>query len=213
MSVIVPDGGILCENDKCKRVFYKYVCINDTINIDEHGDLSEAVLKNGLINRVTCPFCQCNFTVEMPLLIFSQQYKIYAAAALDHDMIHTSNFQNALRIAGAQDLKLRITKYAFEASEKVRLAALGIDDAALEMFKLVKFPQYRDMRIENEYIVFDSITNGIMKFVHCDYTDKILNSYEVPVSEFNLFSAGKPGAETGKWLSIDKDWAANHLED
>ncbi len=213
MYEFYPENGITCENDKCKKHFYDYIFLKSIINFDEGGKDAKAILNGGTINRVTCPYCKCNFTYETPLLLFSQNHKIYAASTFDDDFIYTSNCENALKIAKSDDLNLRITDYAFEAAEKIRLAYFGIDDAKIEIFKLITFPKCKDMDKAFEYMVFDRVENDFLIFSHRDYTDKILKSFEILKSDFEKFDFDFKPPITGKWAKTDNKWAIKQLED
>lgn len=213
LTEFYPKCGITCENDSCKRHFYKYIFFASIIDIDRGDEPADAVMNGGAVNRVKCPFCGCEFTYETPLMIFSQKYKIYTASTFDEQFIYTSAFENALRIAGETDLRLRLTQFAFEAAEKIRLAAFGLSDAKAEMFKLVRFENYKDMDTAYEYIVFDKLTDNTLIFTHRDYTDKILEVYEISYDEYKRFSPDVSGVRNACWLEIDKQWSIRRLED
>ena len=182
------------------------------IDADGYDSFADGV-RSGLCNRVKCPYCGSEFTIENPILIYSWQYKMYVTAAFYEDFYPVNDFANALRIAGAEDITLRKTDYAVEATEKIHIVNYGLCDIKTEFFKVFKFPDYINMRNDEETIIFDRIENDNLIFSHRHFTDEIINTSAIPVSEYESFECEIPHVPKGKWFKIDKNWVLKHLED
>lgn len=98
-----------------------------------------------------------------------------------------------------------------DASEKIRIAKNGLNDGMIEILKLMQFPQYKDMDLKDEYIVYDSTNDNFLIFTHRDSYDNILDTYSVNMEIYN--NIPQVHIPCGDWQIIDRDWAKKKLED
>jgi len=207
------DCLIQCE--VCDKLFPKRYNYANVIDADGYDDLAYGV-EEGLCNRITCPYCGIEFTLENPMLVYSWQYKTYATAGFPEfdglDLYSTANLKNALRISGAQDINLRKTDYAIEACEKIHIAKYGLCDVKTEFFKIINFPDYVNMKSDEETIVFDKISNENLIFSHRHFTDTVITRYTIPFSEYSSLVCKIPSAPKATWIKINKEYILNHPE-
>jgi len=207
------DCLIQCE--VCDKLFPKRYNYANVIDADGYDDIAYGV-EEGFCNRITCPHCGIEFTLENPLMVFSWQYKTYATAGFIEidglDFYKTANLQFALNLSGAKDVNLRKTDYAIEACEKIHIAKHGLDDVKTELFKLAIFPEYADMKSDEETIIFDRIQDGNLIFSHRHFTDSIITKFYVPFSQYESFECNIPSAPKAKWIKIDKEYILNYPE-
>jgi hypothetical protein len=188
----------------CYKRFPKFITLTDCIDADFEDD--------ELPNRVICPYCKSEFNCEIPLILYSWKYKTYVAAACPDDFFSSHDLRNALRISGANNITLRKTDYAIEAYEKIHIAKYNLNDAKVEVFKLTYIPEYKDMKNDEETILFERTENDIMIFSHCYFTGEILKEYKIPLSKYENLNFDIPDIPNGKWFKIDKAWALKLLE-
>lgn len=204
------DYLIQCEI--CDKLFPMRPVFNEIIDADGFDDIAQGV-DDGLCNRITCSYCGGEFTFENPIMIYSWLHKTYVTAAFPDDYFRVSNIENALRIADAKDVTLRKTDYAIEATEKIHIAKYKLSDIKTEHFKVVRFPEYKNMKNDEEVIIFDKLENGNLFFSHRHFTDKIITKFIIPLSEYEAFESNLPEVPKGKWFKIDKHWVLKHMED
>lgn len=206
----IDDYMIQCE--VCEKLFPMSVDFEEIIDADEYTDIAKGV-EDGLINRINCRLCGSEFTFENPILIYSWSAKMYVTANFPENAYSVKSLENILRISGAQDISLRKTQYAIEACEKIHISKSGLCDAKVELFKLLKFPDYKDMDIIEETIIFDRIENDQLVFSHRNFTDEILNVYRFSAFEYETLKHNLPEIPNGIWYQIDKYWVIKHTED
>lgn len=209
--VTSKEHDCLIQCEVCYKLFPTPDIYHKVIDADGF-DYAAKGIEEGLCNRIVCPHCHIEFTVENPLLIYSWQYKIYAASYLNNMIFDAANLENALRISGARDVTLRKTDFALEAAEKINIARFKLNDIKIEKFKTIKFPQYISMKSNVETIVFDKIENDFMIFTHRHFTDSIISKFSVSLSEYNDFKLELPYVPNGTWVKIDKNWISKNTE-
>lgn len=213
MHVNRYDCLIQCE--VCNKLFPKRYDYTSIIDADGYDNVAYGV-EEGLCNRITCPHCGIEFTLENPLLVCSWQYKTYATAAFPEfdglDLYKTANLENALRISDARDVNLRITDYAIEACEKIHIAKYGLCDVKIEYLKIIQFPDYVKMKSDEETIVFDKMHNNKLIFSHRHFTDTVITRYEIPFSEYVSQDCKIPSAPKAEWIKINKEFILNQSE-
>ena len=202
MSTYIPDGSIRCEN--CNSFFNKYVRFETVIDADSYDEASQNALE-GIINRVTCPYCKTEFTYENPFMLHSYSCKSIAVAAVSSELVNVSNLSVALKISGAGEWQLRRCDFARDAAEKIRIFKSGLNDAAIELIKLRQFHDYRNMDLYDEYIIFDNLIDDKLIFSLRDYTDNVKDTYEIDMSVYN--NTPKLSIPTAKWIKINKRFA------
>ncbi len=166
---------------------------------------------SGIINRVRCPYCNTEFTYEIPLFIYSQADNYAIASAFDDEYVNVHSFELASQISGMSKWKLRRCAFTMNSAEKLRIFRSGLDDGKTELLKLYTFEKYRHMNLTDEYIVFDSFDGDNLFFSHRDFTDAVLNNFKVPISEYSLIC--DTNIPCGKWINIDRSWAIKFTED
>lgn len=208
MSGFITDNRIVCEN--CYKLYVGFNHIATYIDADSDTPDSRNII-NGIINRVKCPYCNTEFTYEIPLFVFSQADCYAIASAFDDEYIDIHSFELASHISGMSNWKLRRCDFTMNSAEKLRIFRSGLDDAKIELLKLLMFDKYKNMELTEEYIVLDSFDGNNLLFSHRDFTDAVLNRYEVPISEYPLiYDTNIP---CGKWINIDRNWAIKFMED
>ncbi len=180
--------------------------------IDADDDTPDSMnAQSGIINRVRCPYCNTEFTYEIPLFIYSQANRYAIASAFDDEYVNVHSFELASKISGMSNWKLRRCTFTMNSAEKLRIFKSGLDDGKTELLKLYTFENYRNMKLADEYIVFDCFDGDNLFFSHRDFTDAVLNKYKVPISEYSLiYDTNIP---CGKWVNIDRNWAIKFTED
>jgi len=210
VSTFVPESSIRCEN--CNESFYKYVFITNVIDTDKNDELAHEAI-SGKVNRVTCPFCKAEFTYENPLLLHSYVNKTAAFACADMLPVKSRNFSLAARISGACDWNFRLCGFANEASEKIRIAKDGLKDSVIELLKVKFVEEYKFMRLDDEYITYDSFHGNSLLFTKRNDRDDILEEYLIPNEHYTALCSENITVPTGDWISIDRSWAIKFLED
>jgi len=207
MQKYVPDGNIACEN--CDRFFVSYTHIYARVNIDAKNELAKAAY-NGMINRITCPYCNTEFTYEAPLFAHSYINKFAVISQFPDCYKDITSMHRAAKISGLDSWKLRNCRFAMDASEKIRIFSNGLNDGIVEIIKLKAFSDYSQMNLLDEYITFEGAINDCLVFTHRDYTDRIIEKYNVPKSMYNT----EPDnfIPNGRWIKIDRNWAQKTLE-
>lgn len=208
LSGYVTDNQIVCEN--CYKLYVGFNHIINSIDIDDDTEDSKNAI-SGIINRVTCPYCDTEFTYEVPLFMFSQADKYGIISAFEDEYVNIHSFNLASKISGISEWKLRKCAFAMDSAEKVRIFKANLDDGKIELLKLSLFDKYRDMNLVDEYIVFDSLEGDNLFFSHRDFTDVVLDKYKVPISEYSLIC--DTNIPCGNWINIDRSWAINFMED
>lgn len=211
MATFIPNDCIRCEN--CYEYFYRYVHITNVIDTDKNDELSKSAA-TGLINRVVCPFCNAEFTYENPLVLFSNTSKIVCYAQHSVLPLASRDFTLITKITGCNDWSFRLCDFAMDASEKIRIFKDGLKDYVIEILKVNRFPEYKDMVLEDEYITYDGKDDSNLYFSKRSDLDIVLDKYTIPLSEYSrIEEAVDAEIPTGKWLCIDRDWAINNTEE
>ena len=105
---------------------------------------------------------------------------------------------------------LRRCRFTANSSEKIRIFKAGLNDGTIELLKLKRFPEYRDMVLDDEYIVFEYSDEENLVFSHRDFTDKLLKTYQISMCEYShMCDVNIP---RGEWITADRDWAINFME-
>lgn len=208
MKSYVPDIQILCEN--CFKYFVSYTIIHTNIDADSRDDISKNAY-TGIINRIRCPYCGTEFTYEIPLFVHSYLDKFIIASMYDDTYVNVASFPTAVKIAGISDWRFRRTEFTMDCSEKIRIFKSGLDDGKIELIKLKLFPEYANMKLDDEYITFDKSDGEYLFFSHRDFTDRILNEHKVLKSEYSLIR--DTNIPCGNWVTIDREWAKKFMED
>ncbi len=178
---------------------------SDTINLDIEGFEKKNFL-NGSLNRVDCPFCGCNFTYEIPLIVFSEDigFAYLVQPTLRNDKNYIS--KNPPYRIFSKDFEYRIVRYLAEAKEKYDIKISGLSDTAIEYIKLKSFPDTMAMPFDEINMLFSSYENGEYTFKQTDFNDKILNTYTINFSDKDIPDyILNISHQHNKWLKIDRE--------
>lgn len=209
-NTFVPLNAIRCEC--CKKLYYTYMVVKYMYDADNPDDFT-ADNRNGYINRVKCRKCDCVYTYETPVLLYTMKYKTFAAANAKSRYIDKCDYALISKLCKADDYNFRMTDFASEAIEKIRIFSCGLDDMKTELLKLKSFPKYRNMNLLHEYITFDTIKDNMLCFSQRYYTDIILNRYEVPLSDYLSINYDTSDTPTGIWIKLNRDTAIKYMEE
>jgi len=208
MSQYVPDTNIVCEN--CYKFFVTYTIIHTVIDADSNDDITKDAY-TGIINRVKCPYCNTEFTYESPFFVHSYMDKFFIASGFLNSYMDVASFKTAAQISKMSLCKFRRTSFIMDSAEKVRIFKSNLDDGKIEILKLKSFPDYYNMQLDDEYIVFDKSDDDYIYFSNRDFTDKVLKEYKVLKSEYSLIK--DTNIPVGDWVTIDREWAKKFMED
>ena len=208
MSNYIPDGHILCEN--CYKFFVSYTPLIFEIDADVKEDLMNDVQK-GIINRVKCPYCNTEFTYEASVFIFSNCDKFVITSAYPDAFMNVGDFSLAAKISKMDGWRFRRCQFFMDAAEKIRIFRSGLDDAKINLLKLKCFENYKSMELDDQYITFEYIKDNLFFFTHRDFTDRVLKELYVEKCDYDAFEF-KP-LKTGDWITVDRDWTINYLEE
>ncbi len=206
MQSYIPDCNIACEG--CDKFFVYYTNIYSIVDADAKNELAKAAY-SGIINRITCPYCNTEFTYEGPLFIHSYINKFAVTAQFPDYYTNITSIDTAGRISGFDTWKLRNCSFAMDASEKVRIFTCGLNDGTIEIVKLKTFANYSQMNLLDEYISFEALKGDILIFSHRDYTDKIIRMHEVSKSIYDKEAV--ICIPNGRWMKIDRNWAMEYI--
>lgn len=199
MFTFITDGPIICE--RCQSFFCSYGIMHSFVDADSL-DISTKQAFDGTINRVTCPVCSDSFTYESPMIIYSHNDKFAICAHFYDEYICNGSFETLIAIAGMKDWKFRRCTFSMFAFEKLRIFKNKLDDTVIEQIKLTHFPQYRDMDLELEYIVYESHNDKELFFSKKDFTGKTIKNFSVPMTEYRKFDTF---STTGKWQWANRE--------
>lgn len=192
----------ICQS--CGSRFNLRETFSATINLDIEGFEKQGFL-NGTLNKVTCPFCACKFTYEIPMIVFSSKLKI--AYLVQPTLRNDENCisKNPPYAIFSKDYEYRIVRYLAEAKEKFDIKMSGLSDSAVEYIKLKSFTDDMAMPFDELNMLFVSYENKKYIFNQVDYNDKILNTYEITFSENIPEYVLNISRKNNKWLKIDRE--------
>ncbi len=208
MLQFVPDGLILCE--VCYKHFIAYKNLYMRVDLDAKNEVTHSI-KNHTFNKITCPYCHSEFTHENSVFYYSYLLKTVVVSQYPDEMLNVGSFPVAAKIAGMDNWNFRRCDFSIAACEKFRIFQNELDDCKMEILKVRAFPDYRKMDLTEEHICFESRIGKNLIFTHRDFTEKVLNEYTIPISQYDDIPCVK--TPTGDWIVIDRDWALRFLED
>ena len=176
MSSYIRTSDALCQ--ECLRRFETDKSISTSINLDTDSFEKELFL-TGKLNKVTCPYCMCEFTYEIPLVIFSfsKKFACYVTpSALPGEKINPIPLQPFIFGEG---FRCRTVDYLIEALEKYKIELNSCDDYIVEYIKLNFFDDKDALPTNEINLLFDSKDEDVYYFVQTDYNNQILNKYNI----------------------------------
>lgn len=207
MKTFIPDNYIICE--ECYRLFFSYVNIACIIDADSYVSYARSI-KTGRLNRVRCPYCKSEFTFETMVYMYSVKHSMAVIAGCNADPISTSRMPHLFKMLGMSDYRFRVVPYASCAAEKIRIAAEGLDDLKVELFKFRIFDNYKSMDPCDEYITFERVEGDFIIFTHREFKDNILAEYQIPMDKYLEYNPILPDIPKCTWFRGDKSWALNY---
>lgn len=206
MFTFITDGPIACE--KCQSFFCSYSIMHSFVDADSL-DTTTNEAYNSTLNMVTCPSCGDRFTYESPLIIYSHADKFAICADYSDEYISNGSFSTLVKIGGMVEWKFRKCKFSMFGFEKLRIFKNGLDDTIIEQIKLIHFPEYKNMDLDDEYIVYESHKKNEIFFSHKDFTGKTIKNVSVPMSEYTKFDSF---CKYGIWQTADRNEAMKYME-
>jgi len=176
MSSYVNTSDAVCQ--ECEKRFNINLRFSSVINLDIDGFEKDGFL-NGSLNRIKCPFCNTEFTFEIPLVIFSVKNKFAYLVCPNLNNTNEKFIKNTLHLFLPNDFKFRLVRYLIEAKEKYDIHVNLCDDIIIEYIKLCVFSDEEAMPFDKRNIVFKAKNNNEYIFEQIDYNDKVLNTYKI----------------------------------
>lgn len=201
MSSEVTGYDAFCQD--CLNRFELTERFSHVVNLDIEGFEKERFLA-GNLNRVVCPKCKCEFTYEIPMIVFSMELKFACLVYPNLTNKNLAEIKDPPHIILPNDFMFRVVRYQIEALEKYRMALCGINDVYAELLKLKHFTDDEAMPFDERNIVFSSFENGICKFNQVDCNNNILKQFEVTDTLPDTENKPKNFCRF-KWLKIDRE--------
>lgn len=205
----------ICQ--KCEKTFDTNFTVINSVNIDFKGYQSEKLLDNN-INRIICPYCNCNFTYERPFVAYSvkQRFAVLADFNFKGENFYFGR-KNLFMLFKLNDMKFRIVNYMCEVSEKYRIFCNNLDDYKIEYIKYKFFDDKYFNDKTNKILLFDKLEdNNIILNLHSD-SDDILDTYKIPYKEYEeaniQFNPSYYHNDQCIWYNINTNYIKEHINE
>ena len=201
MSSEVTGYDAFCQS--CLKRFDITQRFSHVVNLDTEGFEKEGFLA-GTLNKVVCNDCKCEFTYEVPMIVFSMKLNFACLVYPNLTNENLAEIKDPPHIILPNDFIFRVVRYQIEALEKYRMILYGVNDIGAELLKLKHFTDEDAMPFDERNIIFESFENGIYKFNQVDYNNNILKEFEVTDTLPDLNCKHKNFCRF-KWLKIDRE--------
>lgn len=186
----------------------------NSVNVDLDSSLKERIL-SGELTRFTCDQCQHSCEVNYPLLYHDMTRRLMVYFVVGDDTSELSSLPFGAMMKGYQ---LRTVTSRNELVEKIWIAEAGLDDRAMELFKLSLIAQMEaagndglffageDRTPEGRHVAnFAWLTQGSIESI-----TTLMESYTGFAEDIAAILEKEP-AIAGEWLRIDRDFAETLL--
>lgn len=185
----------------------------NSVNVDLDSSLKERLL-SGELTRFTCAPCQHTSEVVYPLLYHDMTRKLMVNFVAGGDTSELSSQSLGAMMRGFQDYQFRIVTSRNGLIEKIWIAEAGLDDRAMELFKLSLISQM-EAAADDELLFAgeDRKPNGSHFAKFAWLTQGGIESITTHMESYTEFAAGIAGilemepATSGEWLIINRDYA------
>lgn len=194
----------LCQ--ECEKYFSLAERFCTVVNLDING-FEKDKFEDGSLNRVCCPFCNTEFTFELPMIVFSMNMKFACLIEPNINITGINSLKAPPHILLPEGFKFRCVRYLEEAREKVRILKRGLDDVFIEYIKLISFNDEVALPFDERNIVFSSKNEDTYKFTQIDYNNKILQEFTIEFTDSNIPDAViniKNSLSGKKWHKLDR---------
>lgn len=191
---------------ECEKPFSLAERFCTVVNLDTKG-FEKDKFEDGSLNRVCCPYCNTEFTFELPMIVFSPNMKFACLVDPNIDIKGIYSIKNPPHILLNNDFTFRCVRYLEEAREKVYILNSGLDDVLIEYIKLISFKDEDALPFDERNIVFDGKFENTYNFRQIDYNNKVLQNFsvefndcDIPIEIINI----KNSLSGKKWHKIDR---------
>lgn len=203
------------ETIACKQCGHEQeFTIWHSINVTLNPELKEQLL-TGQLTTFTCEACGTRAEVVWSLLYHDMEGELMVHVRLDDEPEETPDqdpVEDFMRT-----FTLRTVANRNELVEKVLLAAAGLDDRVIELFKVALWEQLeQDGKASEGELLFsarEAAEDGEEEIVFVLLTAEGQSTFAVPWGIFEYFAqqvAGRipaPESEAGKWMRVDRQYA------
>lgn len=174
--------GTVCG--ECGKDFINPFYVYNVTNTDYKSSITDKLMLNEL-NKVTCPKCKSTFTYERPFLAYSLKkgYAVFGVCKQDVRSL-LSGKQRLFEMMNIKNMKFRLADYLCEVAEKVCIFENGLDDISIEIVKNRHFSEKYFENNSDYYLMFKCIKDDNMIFEYINSTDDVLETHEIPMSEY-----------------------------
>ena len=194
----------LCQ--ECEKQFSMAERFCTVVNLDTKG-FEKDKFEDGSLNRVCCPYCNTEFTFELPMIVFSLNMKFACLIDpnLDVGVAHSTKAPPYILLP--EGFIFRCVRYLEEAREKVRILNSGLEDVFIEYIKLISFKDEDALPFDERNIIFDSKDGDTYRFTQIDYNNRVLREFkiefkdnDIPNDVINI----KNSLSGKKWHKLDR---------
>lgn len=194
----------ICQ--ECEKQFPMADRFCTVVNLDMEGFEKDKFL-DGSLNRVCCPFCNTEFTFELPMIVLSGRKKFACLVDPNVDIKGIEAIKNPPYILFGDDFNFRCVRYMEEAREKIRILDSGCDDIVIEYIKLISFNDEDALPFDEVSLVFNSKKDDTYEFLKLDYNCRILDRFLVDYKESDIpdvIKNMKYSLDGRKWHKADR---------
>jgi len=201
-----PAYKCICQD--CSNVFNINETMVNVINLDEDDCLIQFLTAS--LNKISCPYCDADFTYEIPMLIYSQKSGFALRVNPSVPSAPPSPDVKLPYFFKIFNLKYRQVTYHIEALEKVRIFKDGFDDKYIEFVKFNFFSDDDCTPMEDINLCYKSSDNEKLYFEKLDYNGKLIKEYEVLKSDVRECSF-IPEPCSPAWVQINRYTIENYI--